>query len=142
MHRIAAEVARIHTFDEKTLRLSLAEIARRSYGDGSTVNQALEEGSKHSVSHAMADGIMIQAEESRLSQFFDRLALADFGTDPDAEAQLERESTDPLTLDARLAAVAVEKQLVPSGFRETSRPPSSFRPEHDSVPIQQPRRSR
>ena len=44
-----------------------------------------------------------------------------------------------LTPDARLAAVAVEKQLVPSCFRETSRPPSPFRPEHDSVPIQEPR---
>ena len=39
-----AQVARTHTFGERALRLTLAEIARRSYGDGATVNQALEEG--------------------------------------------------------------------------------------------------
>ena len=41
---LAADAARSHDFDEKSLRLSLAEIARNSYGDGSTVNEALEEG--------------------------------------------------------------------------------------------------
>ena len=34
MVNLAAEAARTHSFDEKTLRLSLAEIARRSHGDG------------------------------------------------------------------------------------------------------------
>ena len=43
MVQLAAQAAPSRTFDEKTLRLSLAEIARRSYGDGTTVNQALEE---------------------------------------------------------------------------------------------------
>ena len=38
MVNLAAEAARTHRFNEKTLRLSLAEIARRSYGDGATVN--------------------------------------------------------------------------------------------------------
>lgn len=38
MAALAAEAARTHTFDEKSLRLSLAEIARRSYGDSATVN--------------------------------------------------------------------------------------------------------
>ena len=42
--QLAADAARTHSFDEKSLRLSLAEIAQRSYGDGDTVNKALEEG--------------------------------------------------------------------------------------------------
>ena len=39
-----AQAAASHTFDEKTLRLSKAEIARRSCRDGKTVSQAAEEG--------------------------------------------------------------------------------------------------
>ena len=46
MVAIATDAARTHNFDGKTLRLSLAEIAQRSYGDGATVNEALEEGWK------------------------------------------------------------------------------------------------
>ena len=65
----AAGAARSHNFDEKTFRLSLAEIARRSYGDGNTVNQALEEGWKLGVGHATADGIVTQAEEAQLREF-------------------------------------------------------------------------
>ena len=38
MVAIAAEATRTHQFDEKTLRLTLAEIARRSYGDGATIS--------------------------------------------------------------------------------------------------------
>ena len=41
MVRVATEAARDHTIDEKSLRLTLAEIVRRSYEDGATVNQAL-----------------------------------------------------------------------------------------------------
>ena len=44
MFEFAALAAKSHSFGEKTLRISLAEIARRSYGDGATVNQILEEG--------------------------------------------------------------------------------------------------
>ena len=40
----AAQAAALHTFDEKTLRLSKAEIARRSCRDGKTVSQAADEG--------------------------------------------------------------------------------------------------
>ena len=76
MVAIAAEAARTHQFDENTLRLTLAEIARRSYGDGATVNEALEEGWKQGVAHSMADGIITQAEEAKLREFRDRLALA------------------------------------------------------------------
>jgi len=105
---IAAEAARTHNFHEKELRLSLAEIAKRSHGDGNTVNQALEEGWKQGVAHSMADGIMTQAEESRLREFRDRLALEDSGADRKATEELEKAATDRITFDARLAAVAVE----------------------------------
>ena len=108
MVELAADAARSHNFDEKSLRLSLAEIARNSYGDGNTVNQALEEGWKQGIAHAMADGIITQAEETKLREFRDRLALADSGADQQAAAQLGRASTERLTLSARLAAIAVE----------------------------------
>ena len=81
---LAAQAAASHTFDEKPLRLSLAEIARRLYGGRNTVNQALEEGWKQGISHAMADGIMTQSEESRLREFRDRLALDAGAADPKA----------------------------------------------------------
>ena len=60
MVELADDDARSHVFGEKTLRLSLADIARNSCGDGNTVNQALEEGWKRGVDHAMADGIITQ----------------------------------------------------------------------------------
>ena len=40
MVNLAAEAAKTHTFDEKTLRLTLAGIAHSSYGNGATVNEA------------------------------------------------------------------------------------------------------
>ena len=40
---LAAEAARSRSLDEKTLRLSMTEIAKNFYGDGNTVNEALEE---------------------------------------------------------------------------------------------------
>ena len=81
MVNLAAEAARTHSFDEKALRLSLAEIARRPYVNGANVNQALEAGWKQGVGHSMADGIVTQAEESRLREFRDRLALDSIADD-------------------------------------------------------------
>ena len=107
MVTIAADAARTHNFDEKTLRLTLAEIARRSYGDGPTVNEALEEAWKQGVAHSMADGILTQAEETLLREFRDQLTMDSAGIDRKAAEQLERASTDRLMLDARLAAIAV-----------------------------------
>ena len=54
----------------------------------------------------MADGTITQAEETRLREFRDQLALADSGADEQATAQLDKASRDRLTLDARLAAIA------------------------------------
>ena len=104
--QLAADAARSHASDEKSLRLSLADIARNSYGDGATVNQALEEGWKQGVGHAMADSIITQAEEIKLREFRERFALADSGADRQATAQLDNAAQDRLTLDARLAAIA------------------------------------
>ena len=53
----------------------MAEIAQRSYGDGDTVNRALEEGWKQGVAHSMADGIVTQAEKTGLRECQDGLAL-------------------------------------------------------------------
>ena len=58
MVNLSAEAARDHTFNENTLRLTLAAIAKRSYGDDSTVNQALEEGWKRGAAHSVADKII------------------------------------------------------------------------------------
>ena len=60
MVRVAGGAAKSHEFNPNSLQVSLAKIARSSYGDGSTVNQALEEGWKRGINHAMADGIMTQ----------------------------------------------------------------------------------
>ena len=56
----------------------------------------------------MADGILTQQEETLLREFRDRLALDSANIDRKAAAQLERTSTDRLTLDACLAAIAVD----------------------------------
>ena len=108
MVEMAADAAKTHQFNENALRRSMAEIARDSYGNGATVNQALEEGWKRGVAHAMADGIITQPEEANLREFRDRLTLDSNKADPKAAAQLNRASQDRLMLDARLAAIAVD----------------------------------
>ena len=105
---LAAEAAKTHRFNNNSLRVAMAEIARDSYGNGTTVNQALEEGWKRGVAHAMADGILTQAEEAKLREFRDQLTLDSNNADPRATAQLNRASRDRLMLDARLAAIAVD----------------------------------
>ena len=108
MVQLAAQTAGSADFDENQLRLTMAEIAQRSYGNGDTVNQALEAGWKLGVDHSMADGIITQDEETRLREFRDQLALMGSDTaDSGAMAHLDRASQDRLMLDARLAAIAV-----------------------------------
>ena len=94
-------------FDENQVRLTMAAVAQRSYGDGDTVNQALETGWKLGVNHSMADGIITQDEEARLREFRDQLDLGSDTADLGAMAHLDRASQEPLLLDARLAAIAV-----------------------------------
>ena len=66
MVELAADTARYHSFDEKSLRLSMSEITRNSYRDGTTVNEALKEDWKRGISHAMADGTTSHHEERHL----------------------------------------------------------------------------
>ena len=66
MVELAAQPAASPYLDEKSLRLSSVEISERPYGDGNTINLALEEGWKQGVSHAMADGIVTHTEGVRL----------------------------------------------------------------------------
>ena len=110
MVRMAAAAACTHGFDEKSLRLSLADVADSSYMDGNIVNQALEEGWKQGFAHAMSDGILTQHKEARLREFRDRLALNSSDLHQTATEHLERASTDRITLEARLAAIAVRDQ--------------------------------
>ena len=105
MITLAADAIRIHTFDEKTLRIALVDIAKRPYGNSTTVNQAIEEGWKQGVAHSMADRILTQQEETLLREFRDRFAMDSVGIDRKAAEQLERASTDRLMLDARLATL-------------------------------------
>ena len=90
MVHLAAQAARSHQFDEKPLRFALAEIVRRSYRNGNTVNQALEEGWKQDVSHSMADGIISQQEETKLREFRDKPALHSGTENQKTPAQLEK----------------------------------------------------
>ena len=53
MVRLTAEAARSHEFNPNSLLVSLAEIARRSYGDASTVARALEEGWRRAESEKL-----------------------------------------------------------------------------------------
>ena len=94
-------------FDEGHLRLTMSAVAKISYGNEDTVNQALEADWKLGVDHSMADGIITQDEEARLREFRDQLALGSDTADPGAMGQLDRASQDRLMLDARLAAIAV-----------------------------------
>ena len=55
---LAAQAASTHTFSEHNLRQSLSAIAQRSYATGEAIEQALEEGFKQGVDHAMSDGII------------------------------------------------------------------------------------
>ena len=107
MVQLAAQAAGSPDFDEGHLRLTLSAVAKISYGNEDTVNQALEEGWKLGVDHSVADGIITQEEEARLREFRDQLALGSDTADSGAMAHLDRASQDRLMLDARLAAIAV-----------------------------------
>ena len=97
---LAAQAAGSPDFDENQLRLTVAAVAQRSYGNGDTVNQALETGWKLGVDHSMADGIITQDEETRLRESRDQLTLGSDTADSEAMAQLDRASQDRLILNA------------------------------------------
>ena len=106
MVELAADAAKSHEFNPNSLRVSLAEIARRSYGDGSTFNQALEEGWRRAVRNAAQDGSITHEEEFRLRRFRDRLGLN--GSGAQATAQLNLTSRQRLTGLTQAATATVE----------------------------------
>ena len=108
MVRLASDAARFHEFHANSLRISLAEIAKRSFGDGSTVNQALDEGWRRTVKHAAADGSITHEEEFRLRRFRDRLGLNRSSAHASATAQLNLKSRRKLTGLTQAAATTVE----------------------------------
>ena len=75
MVQLAADAAGSHEFNPNSLQVALTEIARRSFGDASTVARAMEEGWRRALRHAAADGSITHEEEIRLRRFRDRLGL-------------------------------------------------------------------
>ena len=108
MVELAADAAKSHEFNPNSLWVSLAEIARRSYGDGSTFNQALEEGWRRAVRKAAQDGSITHEEEFRLRRFRDRLGLNGNGAQATATAQLNLTSRQRLTGLTQAATATVE----------------------------------
>ena len=108
MVRLARDAARSHEFNPNSLQVSLAEIARRSFGDASTVARALEEGWRRAVRKAAADGSITHEEEFRLREFRDRTGLNRSSAHASATAQLNRTSRRRLTGLTRAAATTVE----------------------------------
>ena len=108
MVRLAADAARSHEFNPNSLRVSLAEIARRSFRDASTVARALEEGWRRAVRHAAADGSITHEEEFRLRRFRERLGLNRSSAHASATTQLNLTSRRRLTGLTQAAAATVE----------------------------------
>ena len=108
MVRLAADTARSHEFNPNSLRVSLAEIAKRSYGNGSTVARALEEGWRRAVRNAAADGSITHEEEFRLRRFRDRLGLNQSSAHASATTQLNLTSRQRLLSLTQAAATTVE----------------------------------
>ena len=108
MVRLAGFAARSHEFNPNSLRVSLAEIARRSFGDGSTVARALEEGWRRAVRNAAADGSITHEEEFRLRRFRERLGLNRSSAHASATTQLNLTSRQRLTGLTQASAATVE----------------------------------
>ena len=108
MVHLAADAAKSHEFHANSLRISLAEIARWSYGDTSTVARALEEGWRRAVRKAAADGSITHEEEIRLRRFRDRTGLNRSSAHASATAQLNLKSRRKLTGLTQAAAATVE----------------------------------
>ena len=71
---LASEARRSHNFDEKILQLTLAEIAHRSFEDGTTVNQALEDSWKQGMDHAHGRPDHDPSRGCKLREFGNRTA--------------------------------------------------------------------
>ena len=108
MVRLASDAAGSHEFNPNSLQVALTEIARRSFGDASTVARALEEGWRRAVRKGAADGSITHEEEIRLRRFRDRLGLNRSSAYAQATTQLNRTSRQKLTGLTQAAAATVE----------------------------------
>ena len=108
MVHLAAEAAQSHEFHGNSLRVSLTVIARRSYGDASTVGRALEEGWRRAVRRLQADGSITHDEEIRLRRFRERLGLNSNSSHVQATAELNRIPRKRLLTLTEDAAATVE----------------------------------
>ena len=108
MVELALDAAKSREFHANSLRIALTEIARRSYGDASTVARALDEGWRRALRHAAADGSITHEEEVRLRRFRDRLGLNRSNAHASATAQLNLTSRQKLTGLTQAAAATVE----------------------------------
>ena len=105
MVNLAAQAATSRNFDENALRTALTDIARNSYGDGATIERALEEGWRRGVQQAAADGTITREEESGLRDFRDRMTLPSNTADHRAATQLDHASRARLVPQAQDAAL-------------------------------------
>ena len=108
MVQLAADAAGSHEFNPNSLQVTLTEIARRSFGDASTVARALEEGWRRAVRKATADGSTTHEEELRLRRFRDRLGLNRSSVHASATTQLNLLSRRRLTGLTQAAAATVK----------------------------------
>ena len=108
MVQLAADAAGSHEFNPNSLQVALTEIAKRSYGDTSTVARAMEEGWRRAVRKAAADGSITHEEEFRLRRFRERLGLNRSSAHAQATTQLNLTSRQGLTGLTRAAAATVE----------------------------------
>ena len=108
MVHLAAEAAKSHEFHGNSLQVSLTVIARRSYGDASTVGRALEEGWRRAVRHAKADRSISHDEEIRLRRLRERLGLNSNSSHVQATAELNRIPRKRLLSLTQDAAATVE----------------------------------
>ena len=108
MVELAADAAGFHEFNPNSLQVALTEIARRSFGDASTVARALEQGWRRAARKAAADGSITHEEEFRLRRFRDRLGLNRSSVHASATTQLNLLSRRRLTGLTQAAAATVE----------------------------------
>ena len=108
MVTLAAQAASRPDFSEAALLDDLSVIAADAFVDDDGIRAVIAEGWHLAVKEGLADGILTQAEETRLRHFRDQFALDETGKAGRAAAgQLEQAARDRLLLDARRAALAV-----------------------------------
>ncbi len=104
LERLARQAASAGGFSADALRTQLAAVAERSFAGEDHVTGAIERGWELAVKESLADGVLTRAEEDRLRDYRDRLALGASA----AGDRLEKAVRDRLKRNARDAALAVD----------------------------------